>query len=179
MVAGSPGAGKTRLARTLAGVRGLPYVEIDGLYHGPNWTPRPSFAAEVQAFAAQESWVTEWQYTSVRPKLLARATTVVWLDLPTWRVQAQLWRRTLTRWSTRQELWHGNREPGLRVLLSRNDESILWWGWTNRDRYRDLPALLAAIAAEHEIPDPHMDGLVVVHLRTHREVKQWLDAQIH
>jgi hypothetical protein len=49
----------------------IPHVEIDGLYHGPNWTPRQSFGPDVAQFVASPAWVTEWQYSSVRP-LLAR-----------------------------------------------------------------------------------------------------------
>lgn len=176
-MAGSPGSGKTTLARNLARTLDLPYVEIDSLFHGPNWVPRETFLQDVTEFVSADQWVTEWQYTVARPVLLERATTLVWLDLPTWRVQVQLWRRTFTRWITRQELWNGNREPGLRVLFSQREDSILWWGWIKRNWYRDLPTMLTEVAARGQIPAEQMDRLVVVHLRTHRQVRAWLKLQ--
>lgn len=72
LVTGSSGSGKTALARALSASLSLPYYELDALYHGPQWTPRPEFAADVATFAATGQWVTEWQYSAVRALLLAR-----------------------------------------------------------------------------------------------------------
>jgi len=56
----------------------------------------------------------------VRDILWGRATTVIWLNysFPTvfWRV----FRRTMHRCVTREELWHGNRESFRLALLSRD-----------------------------------------------------------
>lgn len=176
-VAGSPGSGKTTLAGKLANRLGLTFIELDGLYHGPNWVPRETFEEDVRKVVAQEQWATEWQYSLARPLLLARATAVVWLDLPNYVVVGRVWRRTFKRWATRQELWNGNREPGLGVLLSRSNNSMLWWGWTNKDRYRDLPIQLERMAAQHGIDPKRVQDLVVVHLRTRKEVNHWLQLQ--
>lgn len=176
-VAGPTGSGKTTLARDLAGVLDLPCVELDSLFHGPNWVPRETFVEDVARFISGPRWVTEWQYEAARPKLLARATTLVWLDLPTWRVQSQLWRRTFRRWRRSEELWNGNREPELRVLLSRTDDSILWWGWKYRNRFRALPDRLIYMARETGIPRSDLDKLVIVHLTSHRQVRLWLALQ--
>jgi adenylate kinase family enzyme len=43
LVAGTSGSGKLTLARHLAAVLELRYVELDALHHGQNWTPRPEF----------------------------------------------------------------------------------------------------------------------------------------
>ncbi len=72
LVAGTSGVGKTSLAARLGEAFELPHVEIDALCHGPGWTPRDSFAAEVEAFSAQPEWVTEWQYGAVRALLAGR-----------------------------------------------------------------------------------------------------------
>ena len=64
LVAGTSGAGKSTVARRIGEVLGLPYVEIDGLFHGPGWTRRESFEADVRRVAAAPDWVTEWQYAS-------------------------------------------------------------------------------------------------------------------
>ena len=67
LVAGAVAAGKSTLAQQVAADWGLPYVEMDGLYHGPEWEPRPTFRDDVVALAARDEWVTEWQYTVARP----------------------------------------------------------------------------------------------------------------
>ncbi len=56
-------------------------MEIDALFHGPGWTPRETFAAEVDAFSAEPNWITEWQYSTVRDLFAERADLLVWLDL--------------------------------------------------------------------------------------------------
>ena len=44
LVTGTSGAGKTTVAAALVGRLGIPHTDIDGLYHGPGWVPRPEFA---------------------------------------------------------------------------------------------------------------------------------------
>ncbi len=63
-----------------------PHKEIDALFHGPNWIPRPEFLDDVRALVQSEAWTTEWQYSAARPILAARADLLLWLDLPFWRV---------------------------------------------------------------------------------------------
>ena len=82
LVAGTSGSGKTTLARTIGGILALPHVELDALFHGPGWTRRPRFEADVERFTGRPAWTTEWQYPRVRQLLLARADCLVWLDLP-------------------------------------------------------------------------------------------------
>src|SRR5690554_5255404 len=113
LIAGTSGAGKSTLARQISERLGLPYVEIDSLFHGPDWTPLPDFEARVDAFTAQPSWVCEWQYAAVRPLLAERAELLVWLDYPVTLVMWRVIRRTTLRWLRDEELWNGNREPGL------------------------------------------------------------------
>ena len=51
LVAGTSGSGKSTLAARIADVLTVPHVEIDALFHGPDWTPRPSFEQDVHASA--------------------------------------------------------------------------------------------------------------------------------
>ncbi|WP_420622659.1 hypothetical protein [Candidatus Poriferisodalis sp.] len=66
-MAGATGVGKSTLARQVGAHLALPYVEIDALYHGPEWQPRPTFRDDVIALAAEDQWVTEWQYPVAPP----------------------------------------------------------------------------------------------------------------
>jgi len=142
-----------------------PYVEIDSLYHGPNWTPRPEFAAEIDDFTVGERWVTEWQYTIVRPLLAARADTVVWLDHPAPVSLARVIRRTVrrSRSRSREPLWNGNVEAPLRSFFYDRDSIIRWAMKTQRTYKRSVPAL----ATEHP-------RLQIVRLRSQQQVERWL-----
>lgn len=164
-MAGTSGAGKTTLAGRVSAALRLPYTELDGLYHGPGWEPRAEFEADVRAVVAQDAWVSEWQYTAVRPLLLERAELLVWLDLPTPLVLWQVGRRTVARRLRRTTLWNGNVEPPLRTVLSDRDH-ILRWAWRTRHTLRGLDERLA-----REAPHVH-----VVRLRRRRDVERWVRA---
>ena len=165
MVAGAVCAGKTTLARQVAALWGLPGVELDALYHGPQWQPKPTFRDEVVALAAEDEWVTEWQYPISRPLLAERADALVFLDLPTRVTTLRVVRRTLRRVRRQTELWNGLREPPLRTILNDPDHIIRWAIRTHREhapRVRDL--------AEQR-PD-----LPIVWLTSRREIKAWSGA---
>ncbi|RNM16013.1 AAA family ATPase [Nocardioides pocheonensis] len=163
LVNGSAGSGKTTLARALAERLDLPHTELDGLFHGPGWTPRAEFLDDVRALAASDRWVTEWQYGDARPLLLERCDLLVWLDLPRrvsmWRVT----RRTLRRRWRREVLWNGNVEGPLHRILA-DSEHIVRWAWTSYPRAAERVTVALA-----ERPD-----LTVVRLRGAREVERWL-----
>lgn len=165
IVAGVSGSGKTTLAARIADLTGLPHTEIDSLYHGENWTPRPSFVHEVDRFTTEPRWVTEWQYRAVRQMLAERADTVVWLDLPFRVTLARVIRRTVRRRLTNEVLWNGNREgPLLRFFVDR--DHIVRWAIRTRNKYR-------AAVRELESTQPHLQ---IVRLRSQREVETWLDT---
>ena len=163
LVAGTSGAGKTTLAAAIGRVLAVPHVEIDALFHGPGWTPRPSFEADVRAFAAAPEWVTEWQYGVVRPLLLERADLLVWLDLPRTQVLRQVVRRTVRRRLRRTRLWSGNVEPPLWTILSEPDH-IVRWAWTSHPTTG--PRVEAAQRSRPELP--------MVRLRSRSDVTRWL-----
>ncbi|MCI1262185.1 MAG: hypothetical protein LKG20_07880 [Tetrasphaera jenkinsii] len=104
LVAGTSGSGKTTTAARIAATLGVRHTEMDGLFHGPDWTPRPTFVADVHAVAEADGWALEYQYSQVRPFLLERADVLVWLDLPVAVVMWQVTRRTIARRRSRAEL---------------------------------------------------------------------------
>ncbi|MGE8360667.1 AAA family ATPase [Pseudomonas sp.] len=137
-VVGCSGAGKTTLSRQLARRLGCRHVELDALYHQPDWQPLSTtpFKAAVADALQGDSWVVEGNYSAVRPQILAQADTVIWLDLPRVTVMHQLLRRTLKRLVTRQVLWNGNRERWYNLFSARPERSILLWAWTRHALYR-------------------------------------------
>jgi adenylate kinase family enzyme len=162
-IAAAPGAGKTTLARALAPLIGAAAVELDDLAHGPNWTIRPSFAGDVEAFTAGERWVTEWQYDEARPVVAARADTLVWLDLPTRVILGRLLRRIVRSRRAREVLWAGNVEPPLWTVLIEPNH-MLRWG------YRSIALVRGQVRAA-EVEHPH---LRIVRLRSQAEVDEFV-----
>ena len=111
-VVGNSGSGKTTLGAALGRAMGVPHLELDSVFHQPDWEPldRDEFRRRVGEFVAADRWVVDGNYSSVRDLIWARADTVVWLDLPRHRVMRQILWRTIRRVALRKELWNGNRE---------------------------------------------------------------------
>ena len=165
IVAGAPGAGKTSFARAFANLTGAAYTELDALYHGPNWTKRPTFEADLDAFTSQADWITEWQYEEAQPLLAARADTLIWLDFPLPVVLARVTRRTVGRWVRKEELWAGNREQPLWRIFT-DPSNMIRWSFASRHAVRDaLPEVLAK--------NPH---LAVRRLSSPRQARRFLRA---
>lgn len=170
LLAGVTGSGKTTLARRIGELWDLRHVEIDGLFHGENWTPRPSFIDDVRAFAAEDRWVTEWQYTSKgTDEILApRAQLVIWLDYPYRVVRTRLLRRTIGRSILRTRMWNDNVEkPIWKMFRGEPEENIIAWQTKTRHKWTER---MPDVVGDH----PH---LTIVRLRHPRETERWLRAQ--
>jgi len=167
LVAGTSGSGKTTLAGRVAAALDAPHIEIDSLFHGPDWVKRPSFEEDVHRFSAEPAWVTEWQYGAVLNLLADRADLMLWIDPPTTTVMRQVIRRTVVRRLRRQELWNGNTEPPLWTILT-DREHIVRWAWQTRAK---------TAARVEELNKSHPD-LPVVRLRSHAEAGRWLDGPL-
>jgi adenylate kinase family enzyme len=130
-VVGNSGSGKTTIARAIATALRVPHLELDSVFHQPDWQPLDAgeFRRIVSDFTAAEAWVVDGNYSAVRDIVWARADTVVWVDPPRHRVMRQLVARTLRRMATKEELWNGNQERWR--YLFRREESIILYAWTN------------------------------------------------
>ncbi len=145
-VVGNSGSGKTTLGRALAARLGVPFVELDAIYHLPGWTPIEvePFRGIVAELAGGDGWVIDGNYGAVRDLVWARADTVVWFDLPRRTVMRQVLWRTLRRAVTRQQLWNGNRERLSSLLRLDPQRSLLRWAWTRHEVYHDRYTSAAA-----------------------------------
>jgi adenylate kinase family enzyme len=159
-VIGTSGSGKTTLARALAARLGIKFVELDSIFHQPNWValPEDEFRARVSALLEGERWVVDGNYAAVRGLVWDRATTIVWLDLPRWQIMAQVIWRSVSRAAIGAELWNGNRERWSALLTA--DHPIRWAWRTYHERRRRYEALRDARW---------------VRLRSRREMERWLD----
>jgi adenylate kinase family enzyme len=165
-VVGNAGSGKTTLAKALAARLRVPHVELDAIFHQPNWTPLPTdeFRRQVADAVAGDGWVVDGNYSSVRDLVWQLADTVVWLDLSRPTVMRRLVARTLRRIATGEELWNANTERW--QYLFHRDESIIAWAWTQHAKYHHRYAAAAA--------DPAYGHLTFVRLGSGAEIDQFL-----
>ena len=163
IIGSASGNGKTTFGRALAERLGLPFVELDALHHGPNWTEATAdeLEAKVEPIVATEGWVIDGAYMGKLGHLVVgNADTIVWLDQPLWVWLPRLVRRTIARIIRREELWNGNRESIRMSFLS--GDSVIWFALRNNwRRRREYVSRLA----------PYN----VVRLRTQAEVDRFLE----
>jgi adenylate kinase family enzyme len=70
---GVSGAGKTTVGRKMAASLGVPFVELDAIFHQPYWVelPRDDFRERVGAALAAPGWVVDGNYSAVSPPPVA------------------------------------------------------------------------------------------------------------
>jgi adenylate kinase family enzyme len=166
-VKGTSGSGKSTFGVELARRLDLPYVELDALHHGPNWSEPTDeeFRARVREAmdAAPGGWVIDGNYEAkLGDTVIGAADTIVWLDLPLGLKLRRLWRRTTHRMRHKVELWSGNRESWRSAVLGW--DSLFVWMLRGHFRHkRDWPRLYG--------DDPRF-----VRLRSVQEAREWLDS---
>jgi adenylate kinase family enzyme len=84
-IIGTPGAGKSTLARELGARAGLPVVHLDQHHFLPGWQPKGDDEWEEisEELLAGEEWVMDGAFAM--EKAVERADTIVFLDFPRWR----------------------------------------------------------------------------------------------
>lgn len=168
---GNSGSGKSTCARAISERTGLPWLQLDAVFHQPNWTPLPApeFRAVVADTVARDGWVIDGNYAStVADLVVARADTVVWFDLPRPVVMRQIIARTLRRIATREELWNGNRERWRNFFSLGEEQSVIVWAWNSHARYR---------VRYQELQDrPDLSGVGFVRIRSRAAADEFLAA---
>ncbi|RCS23257.1 DNA topology modulation protein FlaR [Phyllobacterium salinisoli] len=160
MIIGGAGSGKSTLARQIGDRTGLPVIHIDPMFWKPGWVQRAPDETRTLALQAAkgEEWVFEGNNTATMPERLARADTLVFLDIGTVR---RLWRVVL-----RVLRHHGRTRPDMADgCPERFDWDFIKWvaGYRRGGRIKALQLIRSA--------PPHLS---VFHLRSPAEVRTFL-----
>ena len=168
LILGRTGSGKTTLARELAAALGVPHVELDALYFGPDLSRAPLdvLRERTSAAIAGERWVTDGNKRAVRDLVWPRADTIVWLDYPVWVSLRRLARRARSRTaSLRTEAKRTGGRAGLPRQLLAAARGVLTALRSHRGQRREYPRLFALPENRH---------LAVARLRSPRATRHWL-----
>jgi adenylate kinase family enzyme len=164
-IIGPSGSGKTYLSSRLAESLGARHVEIDALWHGPNWqscTPE-ELHTRVAAATEGDGWVSDGTYhTIIGDLVLERAETIAWLDLPVALVMRRLIARSYRRKRDKVLLWNGNVEAP----------------WINQVRWLFWPALKRVFENRRVLSQrlAHHPQLRVHRLRSDADVERFLQS---
>ena len=165
MIVGGAGSGKSTLGRVLGARTGLPVYHMDHIHWLPGWEARPRPARQLLAedIEARDSWIFEGGFSTTYANRLARADTVIWLDLP---VTLRLWRVT-----KRLIANYGQRRPDMAEGCVEGIHGETWafyrWIWETRQTGRARLAELVMDAPENTS---------IHHLTMRAQVRRFLEA---
>ena len=147
MIIGQPGSGKSTLARLMGECTGLPVVHIDQIHWKDGWIERTKAekAALCHEVHTRESWIVEGGHSATWPERLARADTIIWLDISLLRRYLRVTWRTLR--------YHGRARPDLPAgCPERFSLEFYSWIWGTRNSARaKIQVLLATASPEKRV----------------------------
>ena len=168
LILGRTGSGKTTLARELAASIGVPHVELDALYFGPDFStvPLSVLRERTSAAVAGDRWVTDGNKSSVRDLVWPRADTVIWLDYPLWVSLWRLGRRAIWRTGViRSQATNGGGKAGLVKQIWLAARGVLTALRSHMGQRREYRRMFTEQENLH---------LVVLRLRSPHATRRWL-----
>lgn len=155
MIIGQPGSGKSTLACKMAALTYLPVEHMDHIHWESGWIERDRAAktALIEQEIAHPRWIFEGNHSTTMEARLARADTLIWLDLPLllrfWRVA----KRSLT-WLGRQR---ADLPPGCPEQISAEFFGYIWrTRHSGRERCRRIHKMARADQHSHHLTSPAM-----------------------
>jgi adenylate kinase family enzyme len=157
MIIGVGGAGKSWLAKRLGAATGLPVTHLDREFWKPGWveTPSPVWHAKMRELVAEDRWILDGNYGSTMELRMARADTIIFLDVPRWHALAGIFRRRLA----------GHRPDIAPGCPEQVNLEFVRWVW--RFHHRNRPEILERLTR-------YRDGRTVHVLRSRAAVMQFL-----
>lgn len=173
-IIGSSCSGKSTLAKALVERSDSHiHIELDALHWLPNWVEREhdEFRELVRVAIQQEHWVTDGNYSNVRPLVWERADTVLWLDYPLWFVLWRSIRRSIHRALSKESICGGNTETLRQSFLSK-DSIILWVMTTYHRRKREYEHIFKT----HSEGNGLYDHIRFIRFRSQKEADKFLQT---
>lgn len=166
-VIGTSGSGKTTFGRELAQVLQIPFIELDAIFWGPNWSePEDSeLFPKLSAALTGDNWVLDGNYSRTMHIKWAQVEAVIWLDFSFPRTVAQAVKRAVSRIISQEELWPetGNRET-LKKLFSK-DSIVLWTIQTYSRRKKNILGY---------VPSEEYQSIIFHSIRSPKKAKEFL-----
>lgn len=175
VILGTSGAGKTTVASALSQRLDLPHIDLDVVAAAPGRhrkLPAGEFRARVVALLDEPCWIIDGDYergrapsswtgsTRLGDLVLRHADTAIWLELPLRVSVLRMWRRTAQRIDAARA---SGEHAAWRL------DHLRWAQWEARSHARRRMTMRRRLARR-----PH---LTVVHLKSQREIDDWLALQ--
>uniref|UniRef100_A6VSE2 Adenylate kinase n=1 Tax=Marinomonas sp. (strain MWYL1) TaxID=400668 RepID=A6VSE2_MARMS len=132
-VIGTTGSGKSTFSQRLATKINAPYIQMDQIFGKKNWqeSQDSEFFQRIEEILSESTWVLDGNYSRTNVIKWRDADTIIWIDYSFCRTFFQLFKRTIKRIISGEELWPetGNRESFAKSFLSK--KSIFIWFFKN------------------------------------------------
>lgn len=169
VIIGTSGSGKSTLAEALAARIGGSFIDLDALHWLPDWEGASDelFRARISLATQAPRWALSGNYSRTRDLTWERADTLVWLDYSFPLVFSRLFRRTIRRIRTQEDLWNtGNRETWRKAFFDR--KSIFLWAIQTHGKHRRQTEAL--------LQQPEYAHLRLIRFKSPRQADAWLAA---
>ncbi len=131
LILGSPGGGKSTLARRLEGILDVPAYHLDKIHWQPGWIEpeETDFIRRQEAILAQPQWIIDGNYFRTLHLRLPPADTIIFLDIRRRIYMPRIIMRIVRNYGrVRPDMGAGCPE--------RLDWTFITWAWSFRETYR-------------------------------------------
>jgi adenylate kinase family enzyme len=175
-IVGTSGSGKTTFGRRLAEILQVPFIEMDAIFWGPNWShPEDEVFFPVLSKALEgEDWVLDGGYSRTTPIKWSRVQAVIWLDFSFPRTLYQAVTRAVSRLLRKEELWPGTGNRETLAKLFSKDSIVLWTITSFARKRRKLPKVMESEEYRHiqfhRLRSPRQAEDFLRQVKTHPEI---------
>ena len=162
IIIGSPGAGKSTLARKLSDITGIQIYHLDKLFWQPGWVSitRKELTDKIKDIVTRDSWIIDGNYRSTVEMRIEAADTIIYLDFPSIVCLWGIFKRRI--------MYSGKIRPD---ITEGCNEKINWafFNWVLTFRPRNRKKLLAML-------DKYAENSKVLILKNRRQADNFVNG---